>query len=91
MNNTPRQVVTEAKNHPRCYFSVEGGRQTRMTKVTVQYNRRLLAKTTDFSLEKPLLIALNQIDKIKPTREWNPPYEWEAPPRDDDCRKSPQH
>ena len=41
----------------------------------------------DFSLEKPLLIALNQIDKIKPTREWNPPYEWETPPLDSDTEK----
>ena len=45
------------------------------------------SKDPDFSLEKPLLIALNQIDKIKPSREWNPPYEWEAPPRDDDSEK----
>lgn len=27
------------------------------------------------SLKQSLLIALNQIDKIKPAREWNPPYE----------------
>ena len=45
------------------------------------------SKDPDFSLEKPLLIALNQIDKIKPSREWNPPYEWEAPPRDDASEK----
>ena len=45
------------------------------------------SKDPDFSLEKPLLIAVNQIDKIKPSREWNPPYEWEAPPCDDDSEK----
>lgn len=52
-------------------------------------DRRIIgdaSKDSDFSLEKPLLIALNQIDKIKP-RGWNPPYEWEAPPRDDDSEK----
>ena len=41
-------------------------------------DRRIIgsaSKDHDFSLEKPLLIALNQIDKIKPSREWNPPYE----------------
>lgn len=32
-----------------------------------------------FSLEKPLLISLNQLDKIKPAREWKPPYKLEAP------------
>ena len=41
----------------------------------------------DFSLEKPLLIALNQIDKVKPSREWNPPYEWETPPVYGDTEK----
>ena len=41
----------------------------------------------DFSLEKPLLIALNQIDKIKPSKEWSPPYEWETPPADGDTAK----
>lgn len=45
------------------------------------------SKDPDFSLEKPLLIALNQIDKIKPSREWNPPYEWEAPLDDNDPEK----
>ena len=52
-------------------------------------DRRIIrdaGKDPDFSLEKPLLIALNQIDKLKP-REWNPPYEWEAPPRADDSEK----
>ena len=44
-------------------------------------------KDTDFSLEKPLLIALNQIDKIKPSREWNTPYEWETPPAGSDTEK----
>ena len=41
----------------------------------------------DFFLEKPLLIVLNQIDKVKPTREWNPPYEWETPLSDSDREK----
>ena len=53
-------------------------------------DRRIIgsaSKDPDFSLEKPLLIALNQIDKLKP-REWNPPYEWEAPPRDDNSEKA---
>lgn len=47
------------------------------------------SKDPDFSLEKPLLIALNQIDKIKPLREreWEPLDEWEAPPRADDSEK----
>ncbi len=53
-------------------------------------DRRIIGATgkdPDFSLEKPLLIALNQIDKIKPSREWNPPYEWEAPLGDNDPEK----
>ena len=45
------------------------------------------SRDRDFSLEKPLLIALNQIDKIKPTREWNPPYEWDTPPLASDTEK----
>lgn len=47
------------------------------------------SKDPDFSLEKPLLIALNQIDKIKPLREreWEPLYEWETPPSDNDSEK----
>ena len=53
-------------------------------------DRRIIGnagRDPDFSLEKPLLIALNQIDKVKPTREWNPPYEWETPPSDSDREK----
>lgn len=33
------------------------------------------SKDPAFSIEKPLLIALNQVDKVKPSREWSPPYE----------------
>ena len=54
-------------------------------------DRRIIGdagRDPDFSLEKPLLIALNQIDKVKPSREWNPPYyEWETPPSDSDPGK----
>ena len=54
-------------------------------------DRRIIGdagRDPDFSLEKPLLIALNQIDKVKPSREWNPPYEWETPSADGDTEKS---
>lgn len=54
-------------------------------------DRRIIGdagRDPDFSLEKPLLIALNQIDKVKPSREWNPLYEWETPPADGDTEKA---
>ena len=79
-----KKVVTEAEN---CHAV------TLVLKADVKYYKKDLqiigsaSKDPDLSLEKPLLIALNQIDKIKPSREWNPPYEWEAPPRDDDSEK----
>ena len=53
-------------------------------------DRRIIGnagRDPDFSLEKPLLISLNQIDKVKPIREWSPPYEWETPPADSDMGK----
>ena len=79
-----KKVVTEAGNHHAV---------TLVLKADVKHYEKDLqiigsaSKDPDFSLEKPLLIALNQIDKIKPAREWNPPYEWEASPRDDDAEK----
>ena len=79
-----KKVVTKAENHHAV---------TLVLKADVKHYEKDLqiigsaSKDPDFSLEKPLLIALNQIDKIKPSREWNPPYEWEAPPRDDDAEK----
>ena len=54
-------------------------------------DRRIIGdagKDPDFSLEKPLLIALNQIDKIKPLREWDPPYEWDSPSTENDSEKT---
>ncbi len=54
-------------------------------------DRRIIGKAgrdPEFSLEKPLLIALNQIDKIKPSREWSPPYEWDSPPAGNDTAKT---
>ncbi len=53
-------------------------------------DRRIIEKAirgSDFS-EKPFLIALNQIDKIKPSREWSPPYEWDSPLAADDTAKT---
>ena len=53
-------------------------------------DRRIIGdadKDPEFSSERPLLIALNQIDKITPSREWNPPYEWETPLADSDTAK----
>ena len=53
-------------------------------------DRRIIEKAirgSDFS-EKPFLIALNQIDKIKPAREWSPPYEWDSPLAGDDTAKT---
>jgi uncharacterized protein (DUF697 family) len=38
----------------------------------------MAARDPQFSLEKPLLIALTQIDKLEPVREWEPPYALEG-------------
>ncbi len=54
-------------------------------------DRRIIGKAgrdPEFSLEKPLLIALNQIDKIKPAREWSPPYELDSPLAGNDTAKT---
>lgn len=45
------------------------------------------ASDASFNIEKPLLIALNQIDKVKPSREWSPPYALDAPVHDSDSEK----
>lgn len=34
---------------------------------------------TEFNKEKPLIIVLNQVDKLPPTREWSPPYDFKTP------------
>jgi small GTP-binding protein len=36
---------------------------------------------------KPFIIVLNQIDKVKPSREWDPPYDIDSPPSPDDSEK----
>jgi len=41
----------------------------------------------EFDREKPLLIALNQIDKLPPVREWKPPYDVAGPPVASDGEK----
>lgn len=38
-----------------------------------------MTKDPSLPAEKPLLIVLNQIDKIKPSREWKPPYDINGP------------
>ena len=42
----------------------------------------------EFDQEKPLLIALNQIDKLPPVREWAPPYALGGPDDSDDSEKA---
>jgi len=42
----------------------------------------------EFNQEKPLLIALNQIDKIPPVREWAPPYALDGPENENDSEKT---
>ncbi|MCD6304104.1 MAG: DUF697 domain-containing protein [Planctomycetes bacterium] len=42
----------------------------------------------EFDHEKPLLIALNQIDKLPPVREWAPPYALDGPEDPSDGEKS---
>ena len=77
------QVITEAKTAHAVTLVLKADEKG------YERDRQIIGdagKDPDFSLEKPLLIALNQIDKLKP-RGWNPPYEWEAPPRDDDSEK----
>lgn len=79
-----RQVVTEAKTVHAVTLVLKADENG------YERDRRIIGdagRDRDFSLEQPLLIALNQIDKVKPTREWNPPYEWATPPRDDDSEK----
>ena len=79
-----RQVVTEAKTVHAVTLVLKADENG------YERDRRIIGdagRDYDFSLEKPLLISLNQIDKVKPTREWNPPYEWETPPRADDSEK----
>ncbi len=79
-----RQVVTEAETAHAVTLVLKADEKG------YERDRRIIGSTSkdpDFSFEKPLLTALNQIDKMKPSREWNPPYEWEAPPRDDDSEK----
>ncbi len=56
-------------------------------------DRRIIGKAgrdPEFSLEKPLLIALNQIDKIKPLREWPLPndVDLDSPLAGDDTAKT---
>ncbi len=79
-----RQVVTKAKTVHAVTLVLKADENG------YERDRQIIGDTgrdRDFSLEKPLLIALNQIDKVKPTREWNPPYEWETPPLDSDPEK----
>jgi uncharacterized protein len=42
----------------------------------------------EFNQKKPLLIALNQIDKLPPVREWAPPYDLDGPGAADDSEKT---
>lgn len=42
----------------------------------------------EFDHEKPLLIALNQIDKLPPVREWQPPYVLDGPENSDEGEKA---
>ena len=79
-----RQVVTEAETAHAVTLVLKADENG------YERDRRIIGnagRDPDFFLEKPLLIALNQIDKVKPTREWNPPYEWETPPSDSDREK----
>ena len=79
-----RQVVTEAETSHAVTLVLKADEKG------YERDRRIIGdagRDPDFSLEKPLLIALNQIDKVKPTREWSPPYEWETPPSDSDPEK----
>lgn len=66
-----REVVEEAKNSHAVTLVLKADEKG--------YDRDLkiigaAGKDPEFSLAKPLLVSLNQIDKIKPAREWNPPY-----------------
>ena len=42
----------------------------------------------EFDQEKPLLIALNQVDKLPPVREWAPPYSLNSGENDHDSEKT---
>ena len=83
-NNILKDVVDEAKTVHAVTLVLKADENG------YERDRQIIGDTSrdrDFSLEKPLLIALNQLDKIKPTREWNPPYEWETPLLDNDTEK----
>jgi len=41
----------------------------------------------EFDQEKPLIIALNQIDKLPPVRDWEPPFDLNEPIDDNDSVK----
>jgi predicted GTPase len=41
----------------------------------------------DFNQHWPFLIALNQIDKLPPIRDWTPPYRLDPPPSPSDTEK----
>ncbi len=78
-------VVREARTHHAVTLVLKADEKG------YERDRRIIGKAgrdPDFSLEKPLLIALNHIDKIKPSREWSPPYEWDSPPAADDTAKT---
>lgn len=40
-----------------------------------------------FGPDRPVLVALNQVDKLKPSREWQPPYETTGPVTPSDTPK----
>ena len=47
-----------------------------------------VARDPEFGIDKAVLIALNQIDKIQPVREWSPPYDLDSPASETDGEKT---
>jgi predicted GTPase len=47
----------------------------------------MTSRHQEFAIDRPLLIAVNQVDKVKPSREWAPPYDLSSSPSAQDSEK----
>ncbi len=46
-----------------------------------------VVRDPNFNRDRPVLVVLNQVDKLKPSREWEPPYRTEGAAREGDSPK----
>jgi small GTP-binding protein len=66
-----KQVVQEAKSAHLIMLVLKGDERGYSRDLSIM---KQVASDPDFDIQKPVIIAINQIDKIRPSREWNPPY-----------------